>query len=126
MILVACCGAGVLDYEVTFTACGATLAFGSSCTLKITFSPQSTGEKFGTITFSTNDPVQPELIVTLAGTSSADNDNVNDAIEDSATNGGDGDNDGVADSQQGNVASIRTSDGSTLHYQCLRDPSFKT
>jgi len=48
--------------------CGATLAAGRSCTITVTFRPAAQGAFSGTLTISSNDPVNPALTVTLTGT----------------------------------------------------------
>ncbi len=58
------------DYTVTKNTCpasGATLAAGASCAITITFTPQSTGAKRGTVVVNDSDPSSPQLIG-LSGT----------------------------------------------------------
>jgi sugar lactone lactonase YvrE len=58
------------DYHITSNTCpasGANLAGGASCAINVTFGPQSTGAKRGTIVINDSDPSSPQLIG-LSGT----------------------------------------------------------
>ncbi len=58
------------DYHIASNTCpasGSTLAGGASCTIGVTFGPQSTGAKRGTIVVNDSDPSSPQLIG-LSGT----------------------------------------------------------
>jgi trimeric autotransporter adhesin len=58
------------DYTVASNTCpasGATLGGGASCAIGVTFNPQSTGAKRGTIVINDSDPSSPQL-VGLSGT----------------------------------------------------------
>jgi len=60
------------DYHATNNcpASGSTLAGGASCTVSVTFGPQSTGAKRGTVAVADSDPSTPQLIgLTGTGTS---------------------------------------------------------
>jgi hypothetical protein len=58
------------DYTIKTNTCpasGATLAGGASCAISVTFNPQSTGAKRGTLVIHDSDPSSPQL-VGLSGT----------------------------------------------------------
>jgi len=58
------------DYTITTNTCpasGSTLAGGASCTISVTFNPQSTGSKRGAVVINDTDPSTPQLIG-LSGT----------------------------------------------------------
>jgi len=58
------------DYHIASNTCpasGSTLAGGANCTIGVTFGPQSTGAKRGTIVINDSDPSSPQLIG-LSGT----------------------------------------------------------
>lgn len=58
------------DYAISANTCpasGATLAGGASCSISVTFTPQSTGAKRGTVVIRDSDPSSPQLIG-LSGT----------------------------------------------------------
>ncbi len=58
------------DYAISANTCpasGSSLAAGASCTVNITFGPQSTGAKRGTLQINDSDPSSPQL-VGLSGT----------------------------------------------------------
>jgi len=61
------------DYKISANTCpasGATLAGGATCTISVTFGPQSTGAKRGSVVVIDNDPSSPQLIG-LSGTGSS-------------------------------------------------------
>lgn len=45
----------------------AVLAVGASCTISVTFTPTSTGNKSAQVQINTDDPVRPSVLVTLSG-----------------------------------------------------------
>jgi FtsP/CotA-like multicopper oxidase with cupredoxin domain len=49
-------------------SCGTTLAIGASCNIFITFRPTAGGLRTGTLSIASNDPVNPNQLVTLSGT----------------------------------------------------------
>ena len=58
------------DYTISANTCpasGSTLGGGASCTISVTFNPQSTGSKRGTVVINDTDPSTPQLIG-LSGT----------------------------------------------------------
>jgi len=100
-------GADASDFEifdncVTFSP----VVPGGFCVLPVNFKPLTIGEKSATITIISDDPDENPLVIPISGTASIDTDGVPVAIEDAAPNGGDGNNDGVLDSIQNNVASL--------------------
>ncbi len=94
--------------------CTAVLAPGESCLLTVVFNPSTTGAKNAKITIASNDPNDPEFIISLTGTSSSDSDNIADAEENAAPNSGDGDSDSVPDRFQTNVVSMLLVNGEYL------------
>ena len=84
---------------------------GSDCDVIVYFGPQSLGSKDGSLTIITDAGVK---IITLTGVGSLDNDKVLTIIEDAAPNSGDGNNDGIQDSEQSNVLSFKTDSGSYI------------
>ena len=61
------------DYKISANTCpasGATLAGGAICTISVTFGPQSTGAKRGTVVVNDSDPSSPQFIG-LSGTGSS-------------------------------------------------------
>lgn len=85
---------------------------GESCELQIGFFPESIGLKSGIFTINSDDPDEPVITIPLTGSGSLDNDRVLTSIEDLAPNNGDGNNDDLPDSEQNNVISIDTGNGS--------------
>jgi FtsP/CotA-like multicopper oxidase with cupredoxin domain len=71
-------GAGVLNIsgitisgggDFTQTGCGSSLAASTgTCTITVTFNPTTVGARNGTISIASNDPVNPNLTVSLTGT----------------------------------------------------------
>jgi kumamolisin len=55
------------DFAISSTTCGATLNAGSSCTIKVTFTPTELGARTGDITLTDNAPNSPQQ-VPLSGT----------------------------------------------------------
>jgi nucleoside-specific outer membrane channel protein Tsx len=55
------------DFAIYATTCGATLAAGKTCKLKVTFTPTQLGARTGTLTFTDNAPNSPQT-VPLSGT----------------------------------------------------------
>ena len=58
------------DFSISSNNCpakGKTLAAGASCSIGLTFSPQTTGAKKGTLSINDNDPTSPQLVA-LSGT----------------------------------------------------------
>ena len=53
------------DYTISANTCpasGSTLAAKASCTISVTFGPQATGNKRGTLVINDNDPASPQLV----------------------------------------------------------------
>src|SRR5689334_16577702 len=60
-------GSDPLDFTIVDDQCiGSTLAPGASCTISVTFSPQNTGTRSATVTYTDNAPDSPQ-VVTLIG-----------------------------------------------------------
>ena len=74
-------------------------------------------EYFGTLTFTyaISDGLFISNNATVTITVLAEDDGVAAAVEDGAPNGGDGNNDGIADSEQDNVASLPGNEGKLHH-----------
>jgi len=80
----------------------------ASCRFLIKFTPTVIGIKDAVLTLATTDPNNPLISVTLIGSGDNDIDGVASNIEAAAPNNGDGNNDGIPDDTQSNVASIPT------------------
>jgi hypothetical protein len=90
--------------------CGAfpfTLQAVSSCTMMVTFRPQTVGPINETLTIYSNDTDEDELVINLTGVGGLDSDN--DGVPDSQESG-DANGDTIPDAQQGYVASVPTPD----------------
>ncbi|MFK5948303.1 MAG: choice-of-anchor D domain-containing protein [Methylococcales bacterium] len=118
-------GGGKNDFTVSGSDCNAVLPSGESCILTVLFSPATTGAKEASIKIGSNDPDEPELTISLTGTSSSDSDNVPDAEENAAPNSGDGDSDAVPDRFQNNVVSMRSANGDYLTLTATNFLSFQ-
>ena len=55
------------DYAVTIPCPATTLAVGATCTAQVTFSPNATGQRNGTLTVTSSDPTSP-VAIPLTGT----------------------------------------------------------
>ena len=55
------------DFAISKTTCGATLAAGAHCLIKVTFTPTQLGARSGSITFTDNAPDSPQSVA-LSGT----------------------------------------------------------
>lgn len=89
---------------------------GELCQLDIDFSPVTAGAKSATLTIISSDPDESPFLVPLFGNAIAENDGVSATEEDACLNGGDGNNDGILDSQQSNVASLVSMRGSYVTF----------
>lgn len=87
---------------------------GESCTVIVSFLANDFGKKIATLTIESDDPVNAFLDIELSGFGDNDSDGVLSSVEDIAPNGGDGNYDGLADSQQNNVASFNAITGEYL------------
>ncbi|GAB4255676.1 choice-of-anchor D domain-containing protein [Deferrisoma sp.] len=58
------------EFPIT-TTCGATLAAGASCEVRVSFAPASHGARTGTLTITTDDPDEGTVTVSLSGTGQA-------------------------------------------------------
>jgi hypothetical protein len=67
-------GTNVFDFTET-NNCGTSLASNSSCTITVTFTPQATGSRAGTLFITDSDPTSPQQIP-LSGTGTASAANV--------------------------------------------------
>lgn len=111
-------GADAALFTVTADCIGVRLiAQGSACLERVDFNPVVPGEYSAVLRVHSNDPVDPVVEVPLNATASQDDDGVTDSIERGAPNGGDGNNDGVADILQSNVASLPNEDGNYVSIQ---------
>lgn len=84
------------------------LAVATGCSITVQFGPQTTGSALQDLGIASNDPDEPEVLVSLTGNgvTDGDTDGIPDATESTAPNDGDGNDDGVADSTQADVASL--------------------
>lgn len=89
------------------------------CFLNIEFTPRTSGDKSAVLTINTSDPDENPFTVPLFGTAIPENDGVSAIEEDSGLNSGDGNNDGVPDSYQSNVASLVSIRGSYVTFLTL-------
>ena len=90
------------------------LAPGEFCQEIISFTSTTIGTSSATLQVSTDDPDTPVAILPIIATSSTDSDGIPDAIEAAGPNNGDGNQDGVPDSQQANVTTLPDPDGNYL------------
>ncbi len=84
------------------------VAMGTGCRITVRFAPQTTGSTSQYLGIASNDPDNPEILVSLTGNgvTDGDADGIADTVESNAANGGDGNGDGMADSTQAEVASL--------------------
>jgi fibronectin type 3 domain-containing protein len=61
-------GTNAADFLVSSNGCGASLAPGASCAIGVTFAPTAAGPRAATLAVVSNDPVNPQLGVSLSGT----------------------------------------------------------
>lgn len=59
------------EFSITRNSCNGAVNAGLSCTMDITFNPQSFGQKAGTISIPSNDPDASPLVITLKGNAPA-------------------------------------------------------
>lgn len=83
-----------------------TLNPAKQCQIGITLSSLTLGNKTANIILTTNDPVNSSYTIHLTGVTDTDVDGVPASIERQAPNNGDGNNDGIADAIENNVASF--------------------
>ncbi|MDT0619379.1 choice-of-anchor D domain-containing protein [Salinisphaera sp. P385] len=85
-----------------------TLAPGGNCRVTVRFTPTTTGNAMQSLGIVSDDAVNPNVVVSLAGNGviDSDADGVADTIEDNAPNDGDGNDDGIPDSNQATVTSL--------------------
>lgn len=105
------------NFVISSNSCigtGATLLFDEQCSVSVRFEPSTEGNKTAALTLETNDLIKPIFNISLTGTSNEDLDGVASAIEASSPNSGDGNNDGIADRLQSNVASIETTNNAYI------------
>ena len=96
----------------TCTGTGVQILAGDSCIVTITYQASNNGFDTSTLTIDSNDPATPSITVAIEGFGEQDTDGIPLTVEDNGTNSGDGNNDGVQDSNQNNVASFLAPDGS--------------
>jgi hypothetical protein len=90
----------------------ATLANGETCTIDVTYTPTAAGTADFAIVITSSDPDTGSLTVPVIASAGGDADGIDDATEDGAPNGGDGNADGIPDRDQPNVASLPDTQGS--------------
>lgn len=106
-----------------------------ACRQQVDFNPVETGEFIAILRVSSNDPESPVVDVPISATASIDSDGVADSIEQGAPNNGDGNLDGVPDSQQedvaslldvnGNYVTLETSNGTLVNVQAIPPSSLR-
>jgi len=111
-------GTDASQFTITTTGCQR-LAPSQTCQETITFTPSGTGPRTATLEIQTNDPDTPVASLILNATSSLDNDGIPDAVESAGPNGGDFNQDSIADAQQENVADFPDINGA---YVALESP----
>jgi len=80
---------------------------GEACQITFLYFPLTDGEHIAKLIIDSNDPDESPFEIPIFGVGlPEDIDNVDAVIEDSAPNNGDGNNDGIFDSRQSNVASL--------------------
>ncbi len=79
---------------------------GGFCILVLFFRPQDLNEKSATITINSDDPDTAQIVIPVKGGASSDDDGIDNIVEDSAPNAGDGNNDDIPDRLQSHVASF--------------------
>lgn len=88
-----------------------TIPPGGFCILVINFKPADLSEKSAVITIISDDPLNSQLDIQVTGGASTDNDGIENAIEDTAPNNGDGNIDGLPDRLQNTVVSFQANNG---------------
>ncbi|MEE9493266.1 MAG: peptidylprolyl isomerase [Gammaproteobacteria bacterium] len=106
-------GADAGDFSLTENNCNTTLAFTETCTTLLNFQSGSIGEKLAQLDIDTT-PANQTTQLAITATISTDKDGIPDSIENAAPNNGDMNQDGIADSQQENVASFPSINGQYL------------
>ena len=84
----------------------AVLAASESCAIAVRFTPTVLGAHTANLIVNSDDPNNAQIVVSLSGTASSDDDGIDDTVEGGAPNNGDGNNDGTPDISQSNVASL--------------------
>jgi cyclophilin family peptidyl-prolyl cis-trans isomerase len=92
------------------------LGIGEFCTLDMEFTPLVPGEKISTLLISSNDPDESPFEMPVFAKAIPEDDGISAAIEDAGLNGGDGNNDGILDSQQSDVTSLVSLMGSYVTF----------
>ena len=106
-------GADAGDFNLTDNNCNTTLAFTEICTTVLNFQSSSLGEKLAQFDIDTT-PADQSTQLAISVAVSTDKDGIADNIENAAPNNGDMNQDGIADSQQENVASFPDINGQYL------------
>ncbi len=103
--LIQAIGTGANAFSITNNC--TSLQITESCTETITFNPATAGVIDAQLEIQSNDTgVASVTTIPILATASSDNDGIPDSIESGGHNNGDGNNDGIADSQQENVVSL--------------------
>ncbi len=108
-------GAGATAFN-TATDCPGIATYGSlqplqnaeTCTIFVQFLPDALGNYEAAVSLDSNDPDEGNFVIQLYGEGELDVDGISRQEEQAAPNGGDSNNDGLADAEQNNVASFLT------------------
>ena len=84
---------------------------GELCIVIVNFLPADLSEKSAIISVVSDDPINGQIDIQVTGGASSDNDGIENAIEDAAPNGGDGNIDDIPDRLQNNVVSFPAANG---------------
>lgn len=92
------------------------LATNEFCILDILYLPRAEGGHSATVVIGSNDPDESTFEIPVFAVALGENDGVDAVIEDAASNGGDGNNDDIPDSQQSYVTSLPDQNGAYVTY----------
>lgn len=98
-------GLGVSGLSQT-NDCVTTIPAGGTCAITIKYDASALGQNSATLTIDSNDLVKPSVDIIVTGYGQRDSDGISDSAELAAPNQGDGNNDGVKDNLQNDVASF--------------------
>lgn len=112
-------------FSVSSSCIQIAVGVGMKCSQQVTFLPVSAplGELRSTLRIYSNDPDTPVFDIPVVAVVSVDGDGVPDIVEAAAPNDGDGNQDGIPDNLQNNVASLPDADG---NYVAITSPDGTT
>ena len=85
---------------------GIQIAQNDTCTVLISLNSTLPGTSTATLTIASNDPVNQTINISISGFGDTDSDGIIGSIELASPNAGDGNNDGITDDLQSNVATL--------------------